>query len=1033
MADQSTNYVIGVTDGIAASIQPRLQAIGSAAISAGAGVDSLAQSLKKIDVAAVTSALKNVSSAQSGLNTSTRNYAARMTEATTATNTLSNSLVTLIQRAGAATMQMTNLAAATTAYVGGAKGVASASQAFNSAANGFTNVGRAANGSVSEVQAASAALMTLEGRMSIRAVEKFSTAILGLGPMLRAAFPIVGAIALLEVFGRMYDGIMHVVDAYKAMQLESIRATNQVVVDGERIIKVKQASFFSASGLSNFFNNSPEQQPIDVKSAAAALQTITAQKAIAAAQAQVNEAGLTGLALSRQKTKDAQAELTSLKLEKIQVDALTKAYREQSEAKVTVLDPSKGGARDNPGVPAFRDVAKITDPEQQKALQAQIRTTAQESRNLDTQITVATLHLEAMGKKEPLAGLRDEAKAAAAEMKRLNAELNTQKNGNSFVTAQQTLDFYNANRNNLPGNTAFAQDIDAKTGAAAQTVARQKEVVDALTTSLQEQVDAVTAYGDARKIQLAVDKQIAQLQRDTIVISPQLRSEIEKQNTTIVEGAAYQRALSSSYESARGPLQTYTATKRALADLTISDSAHTQQYVEQLYKAEEAYKQATIPLYAYSKSITEQSSLLGLYGTALDNATLKLQLMRELQSQGIDPNSAKGQAALSSGVAAGSDLRRAQDLSSAVGRYDDTDKAKQLTDAQYALNVAMNQGRLYGDEYKIALVSISTAQTDLAIKMGDTSWSSKVTSALGHLTDGYKGFNVGASAALNELYKTAADGAADSLGRAIVYTHDFGAALLDTARQATAQLISALIKLGIQMLIVNVLAKAFHIDLPQKNDADQSAAATAKNTAISLAALAVTTAASYAAATVLAPVWWDVAEAVSLATFGANAIGALAGIATVKAAGSVTPSGAGAPGAATGGYISGPGSGTSDSIPVRVSNGEYIVNARATQDNFALIDAVNNGRKFTPFAQGGLVGTTQPKSSFNMGLTIEDHTTSGTVKWEDGGQDSEGRMRVIARDAVNQHADEAFAGAIARPNSKSNKALRQHTTVRQVR
>jgi TP901 family phage tail tape measure protein len=46
---------------------------------------------------------------------------------------------------------------------------------------------------------------------------------------------------------------------------------------------------------------------------------------------------------------------------------------------------------------------------------------------------------------------------------------------------------------------------------------------------------------------------------------------------------------------------------------------------------------------------------------------------------------------------------------------------------------------------------------------------------------------------------------------------------------------------------------------------------------------------------------------------------------------------------ATGGWISGPGTGTSDSVLMRGSNGEFVVNARAAKANAALLEAVNSG------------------------------------------------------------------------------------------
>lgn len=59
-------------------------------------------------------------------------------------------------------------------------------------------------------------------------------------------------------------------------------------------------------------------------------------------------------------------------------------------------------------------------------------------------------------------------------------------------------------------------------------------------------------------------------------------------------------------------------------------------------------------------------------------------------------------------------------------------------------------------------------------------------------------------------------------------------------------------------------------------------------------------------------------------------------------------------GFADGGYVRGPGSGRSDSIPARLSNGEYVVNSDATKKHRAMLDAINSG-KVAGFADGGIV------------------------------------------------------------------------------
>jgi tape measure domain-containing protein len=59
-------------------------------------------------------------------------------------------------------------------------------------------------------------------------------------------------------------------------------------------------------------------------------------------------------------------------------------------------------------------------------------------------------------------------------------------------------------------------------------------------------------------------------------------------------------------------------------------------------------------------------------------------------------------------------------------------------------------------------------------------------------------------------------------------------------------------------------------------------------------------------------------------------------------------------GLADGGLVRGPGTGRSDSIPARLSNGEYVVNAAATRQNLPLLEAINS-KGAAKFADGGLV------------------------------------------------------------------------------
>jgi lambda family phage tail tape measure protein len=83
---------------------------------------------------------------------------------------------------------------------------------------------------------------------------------------------------------------------------------------------------------------------------------------------------------------------------------------------------------------------------------------------------------------------------------------------------------------------------------------------------------------------------------------------------------------------------------------------------------------------------------------------------------------------------------------------------------------------------------------------------------------------------------------------------------------------------------------------------------------------------------------------------------------------------------ATGGHISGPGSGTSDSIPAMLSNGEYVINAAATKKYRGLLDSINTG-KLSHFATGGAVGSVQSSavssSSGSSPVSIVVHNSGG--------------------------------------------------------
>ncbi|WP_038777156.1 phage tail length tape measure family protein [Burkholderia pseudomallei] len=71
---------------------------------------------------------------------------------------------------------------------------------------------------------------------------------------------------------------------------------------------------------------------------------------------------------------------------------------------------------------------------------------------------------------------------------------------------------------------------------------------------------------------------------------------------------------------------------------------------------------------------------------------------------------------------------------------------------------------------------------------------------------------------------------------------------------------------------------------------------------------------------------------------------------------------------ASGGAISGPGTGTSDSIPAMLSNGEFVVNAASTKKYRSLLESINSGH-MAHFATGGIAATLAPSPAASGGST----------------------------------------------------------------
>ena len=327
---------------------------------------------------------------------------------------------------------------------------------------------------------------------------------------------------------------------------------------------------------------------------------------------------------------------------------------------------------------------------------------------------------------------------------------------------------------------------------------------------------------------------------------------------------------------------------------------------------------------------------------------------------------------------------------------------------QLALDFAQQRGLITQDQYannidririslaKMANESVRNATSiaavnqeilNLKVSSGDGSFTDAFLLGISKMTESVQNFSSSAGTLFSDFFSGLTDGFSNSVGRAIVYSEDLGSSLKSVAKEGLASIISGLVKLGTQWLLNATLGAS-----------------------IGAASLAATS----AQATAAAAAWAPAAALASLATGGTNALAANAAIASTVAASTAL---AGLPKFAEGGYFRGVGTARSDSNIARISDGEFIVNSRATAKNRNTLEAINSGK------------------TVNGGVTVEVFNYGNSdIKVE---KISENRIRIIAREEasreVNNTTPDLVSSQIENPNSQISRSLSANTTIERNR
>ena len=291
-------------------------------------------------------------------------------------------------------------------YAQAARGATTSVQELAAAESQETTVLRS---SISARMAGSAELRVLSGNIqgSNRAAAAFLATLPGIGAAMQMAFPIFGAVALLEVLGQAVTGVEHLIKAFHDLSGAEVDAAIQAQNAGEKIIAIKASHKVDTETIARMVEGAPFVD-IQVKNAATALKQIEYQRQLADIAAQNAEAGLKGSALQAQRVKDLEAEAGFARQAAAETQKMADVYQIvlQAKAKSTQV-----GAPFNPKV--------LTDEQDKIVLEQRARVLAAKEQ-FEQDARVAEAKIPGVNKKEAAAGETEAEKAArkAAEEER---------------------------------------------------------------------------------------------------------------------------------------------------------------------------------------------------------------------------------------------------------------------------------------------------------------------------------------------------------------------------------------------------------------------------------------------------------------------------------------------------------------------------------------------------------------------------------------------------------------------------------------
>jgi hypothetical protein len=516
-------------------------------------------------------------------------------------------------------------------------------------------------------------------------------------------------------------------------------------------------------------------------------------------------------------------------------------------------------------------------------------------------------------------------------------------------------------------------------GSELSAAEKRAEAIAEINNALEDELALMGMVGDELRVEAQMQGIVNSLAQKGIQLTNDEAIAILDKVVALQELSHVQSQLENIYEDAIGAERDFRAGLTAAQQLLDDGRITVEQYGIAVNRLTYEHREATDPMAAFNDQLRDEAELIGKFGVQLVGANRLQSIRNDLTAKGRKL-SEEEEIAL---VRTLEQRERELMINDELGALYEANQGaiENLTARTVALGIAHQQGSIGAEQYRIGLNGIAMEAANVAIRQNEMASTGQMALAsLQSYMSTYQGMLPGLTQSFGQFFTTIGDGFANTVARSIVYAEDFGAAMMDVARSALTELISSLVKLGVQWLITQAIGNSLGV---------------------------AATAASALQGSAVAAAWAPAAAAVSLATMGANALPASAGmVSTFGLAAALAQ----VKGMKDGGPVSGPGGPRSDKIPTMLSDGEYVVNARATSENRHLLDAINNGHSLTRRADGGVV-TSTPAPAYrtagstnvtNGGTTIAMDFSGANFGGNDPAEMEERFARVVAEQMVPQ-------------------------------